>query len=84
MIDGEKAPHMIPSSTKVMMERMKGKRSAMTRSRRNCELGVVRAEIARNRTEPFLVLVDAGREGEDDDIYEEEEDVSGDLRPAYR
>jgi len=33
--------------------------------------------------EPFLVLVDAGREGEDDDIYEEEEDVSGDLLPAY-
>jgi len=34
--------------------------------------------------EIILVLVDPGGEGKHDDIYEEEENVGGHLRPAYR
>jgi hypothetical protein len=62
--------HINPSSTKVMTESMKGKRSAMTGY--FTVSGPDRA-MGSEHTKPFLVLVDLGGEGEHHDIYEEEE-----------
>jgi hypothetical protein len=82
-----------------MIERMKGKRSAMTVASAKVSCVQQRGGLA-GRTKVFLELVDPGGEGQDNDIYEEEENcqdirwifswveeiltVGGHLGPAYR